>query len=303
MNAWRSLSLVSAGQVDKNMMYELMETADRFRNGGGHSLPPGRRAGLLFFEPSTRTYQSFWAACDKLGLGVGGFSGTEGTSVMKGETLQDTVITMAQYCDLLVIRHPKIGSAQEAADCASVPVINAGDGAGEHPTQALLDIYTIQRELGKLDEITITLCGDLKNGRTTHSLIQLFSHFNLNLMLVSPPELRMPEEVKRIFRRSTISVIDDLEYALACSEVIYMTRVQRERFEDEAEYNRLKGSYRLDSALIKKTNPDITVMHPLPRVGEIADDVDDLPGAAYFRQAENGMWLRMALLECILGTA
>ena len=211
--------------------------------------------------------------------------------------------TVEGYADVIVIRHPRQGSAQEAADAVAVPVINAGDGAGQHPTQALLDIYTIQKEKGSLEGLTVALAGDLKNGRTVHSLVYLLARFGVRLLFVSPSGLGMPAEITADLRRMDADVSEggDLSAAMRRSDVLYVTRIQRERFEDPAAYERLSGSYVVDRTMIQQAKPGITIMHPLPRVDEIAAEVDDYEGAAYFRQAANGVPVRMALLALVTG--
>jgi len=239
----------------------------------------------------------------RLGGGVIGMGPVEGSSVAKGETLADTCRTVAQYADVIVLRHPKTGSAKEAADAVDIPVLNGGDGTGQHPTQALLDVYTIHKEMKTLKNLTIAMVGDLKNGRTVHALVEVLSLFNCNLYFVSPGVLRMPEEVTSTLRQKGIKVeeTEDLRKAALESDVIYMTRIQKERFADLAEYERVKGSYIIDAAFLKDLGKKITILHPLPRVNEIHPDVDDYPGAAYFRQMRNGVFIRMALLAMIFG--
>ncbi len=264
----------------------------------------GRILATLFYEPSTRTRLSFESAMLRLGGGVISVAeAMKSSSAAKGETLSDAARVVSGYADVIVQRHPAVGSAQEAAAGATVPVINAGDGTGEHPTQALLDLYTIQRERGRIDGLRICLAGDLKHGRTVHSLARALAHWDVTLNLASPQVLAMPGEIVAELRQAGLAVeeTEDLAAAMAASDVLYVTRIQRERFADPAEYERLKGSYVVDRALIERTNPDITVMHPLPRVDEIATDVDALPNAAYFRQAENGVWVRMGLLGLVVG--
>ena len=266
-------------------------------------LAAGYLMGSLFFEPSTRTRLSFETAMHRLGGSVVGFGSAEGTSAAKGETLADTIRTVDQYVDLIVLRHPKIGSAHEAAEVAAAPVINGGDGAGQHPTQALLDLFTIQSERGTLDGCTVVLCGDLKHGRTVHAGVELYRHYKCRLVFVSPDELRMPPELVSRLREQGVNVTESssLEEALAGADVLYMTRIQRERFEDPAEYDRLKDSYVLTRGMVERVRPQVTVLHPLPRVNEITTDVDSLQSAAYFRQVRNGVSVRMALIALVLG--
>lgn len=259
--------------------------------------------GALFFEPSTRTRLSFEAAMQRLGGDVVGFASAGASSSAKGESLADTIRTIDQYVDVIAMRHPQIGSAKEAADVAEAPVINGGDGAGQHPTQALLDLVTIRAERGKLHGLTIVLCGDLKHGRTVHAGVELYKHYQCKLLLVSPEQLKMPSEITARLRQHGVEVEEtsDLEAALKQADVLYMTRIQKERFGDPAEYERLKGTYILTSEMIERLQPKLTVLHPLPRVDEITTDVDQLSGAAYFRQVKNGVYVRMALIALVTG--
>jgi aspartate carbamoyltransferase len=264
----------------------------------------GAVLATMFYEPSTRTRLSFESAMHRLGGDVISVAEARtSSSAAKGETIADAVRVIEHYADVIVQRHPALGSAQEAAQAASVPILNAGDGAGEHPTQALLDLYTIQQERGTLDGLTITLAGDLKHGRTVHSLSQALTHWGVSLILAAPPPLAMPAELTARLRDGGLTVheTDNLAKAMAQSDLAYMTRLQKERFDDPTEYERLKGRFVIDRALIESTRPDVTIMHPLPRVNEIATDVDSLPNAAYFRQAGNGVYTRMALLALVLG--
>ena len=267
------------------------------------TLLKGKILATLFFEPSTRTRLSFETAMQRLGGGVISMASAEGSSAAKGETVADTARTVSQYADVIVIRHPRIGSAKEAADAVTIPVLNAGDGAGQHPTQALLDIYTIHKELGSLKNLVVSMVGDLKNGRTVHALVELLSLYQGRLYFVSPGNLRMPDEITSNLKKRGIEIeeTEDLEKAASESQVIYMTRIQKERFTDLAEYERVKGSYVIDGEFLKKLKKKVTILHPLPRVDEINPEVDTYPGAAYFRQVRNGVYVRMALLAMILG--
>jgi aspartate carbamoyltransferase len=259
---------------------------------------------IVFLEPSTRTMLSFVSAANRLSARVISVAGAKSSSAAKGESLTDTARTIEGYVDCIVIRQPRIGGAQEVADAVEVPVINAGDGSGQHPTQALLDLYTIQKEKGTLEGLTVGMVGDLKFGRTVHSLCYALSHFNPTYLFCSPKELSMPEKIVEDMRSRNIplTVSNRMEDALQ-ADIVYMTRIQRERFEDPAEYEKLKGSYVLTGALVRKGKKDLLIMHPLPRVDEISPEVDSLPNAAYFRQAHNGVYLRMALLALVLGRA
>ena len=267
------------------------------------TLLKGKILATLFFEPSTRTRLSFETAMQRLGGGVISMASAESSSAAKGETVADTAKTVSQYADAIVIRHPRIGSAKEAADAASIPVINAGDGAGQHPTQALLDIYTIRKELGSFKKLVVSMVGDLKNGRTVHALVELLSLFRAKLYLVSPENLRMPGEISTQLIGKGIEVVEtqDMKEAALASDLIYMTRIQKERFEDLSEYERIKGSYVINGDFVNGLNKKITILHPLPRVDEINPEIDAYPGAAYFRQVKNGIFVRIALLAMILG--
>ncbi len=262
----------------------------------------GKILCTLFFEPSTRTRLSFEAAMLRLGGQVVSVAEPKSSSAAKGESLHDTIRTVEGYADVIVLRHPEIGAADEAARSTNRPVINAGDGAGQHPTQSLLDVYTIQKEKGKVDGLTVALVGDLKNGRTVHSLFQVLSLFDVRLILVSPPALRMPREIVEALKgRRVVEEAPDLLKAVREADVVYMTRIQRERFADPTEYERLKDSYILTQEALREGKGRVTVMHPLPRVNEIETSVDQDSGAAYFRQAANGIPVRMALLALVTG--
>lgn len=259
--------------------------------------------GTLFFEPSTRTRLSFEMAMHRLGGSVVGFASAVESSAAKGESLADTIRTVDQYVDLIVLRHPQVGAAREAAAVARAPVINGGDGTGQHPTQALLDLLTIRAERGQVDGNTIALCGDLKHGRTVHAGAELYKHYTCKLIFVAPEALKMPPEITARLRAQGVDVQEttDLEAAMEQADVLYMTRIQRERFADPSAYERLKGSYVLTREMVERINPGLTILHPLPRVDEITTDVDDLPNAAYFRQVRNGLFVRMALTVLVLG--
>jgi len=285
----------------------IFSTASRFENalrsGARLTNMEGQVLATLFFEPSTRTRLSFETAMLRLGGQVISMADPKASSTAKGESLADSVRTVAGYADVIVIRHPQKGAAQEAADAVAVPVINAGDGTGQHPTQALLDVYTLRKEKGSLHGLSMALVGDLKNGRTVHSLVYLLARFGVRLLFVSPRGLEMPPELNAELKKlgSDVSEGRDLAAAMRESDIVYVTRIQRERFDDPAEYDRLKGSYVLDMDMIRQAKPGITIMHPLPRVDEIAREVDAYQGAAYFRQAANGVPIRMALLALVTG--
>ncbi|MDF2557402.1 MAG: pyrB [Bacillales bacterium] len=263
----------------------------------------GKIMGSLFFEPSTRTRLSFEAAMHRLGGAVIGFSEQNASSVSKGESLRDTIQTVAQYSDVIVMRHPKEGAPVFASKYSEVPIINAGDGGREHPTQTLTDILTIRSKMGKLNNLTIGLCGDLKFGRTVHSLVKNISRYpNINFIFVSPKELEIPDYIKNYLNENQIEYkeMENLEEAIQHMDVLYMTRVQKERFFNEEDYIRLKDSYILDTLKMKLAKKNMIILHPLPRVNEISYDVDSDPRAMYFKQTKYGMVVRMALLYKIL---
>jgi len=262
----------------------------------------GKILATLFYEPSTRTRLSFESAMKRLGGGVIGFAGPEGTSVMKGETLADTIRMVESYSDVIVLRHPHEGAARLAAEFTEKPVINAGDGAGQHPTQTLLDLYTMWDERGGIDGARIALVGDLKYGRTVHSLTTALCNFDVELTFVAPAGLQMPKEVVERVRAQglPLSMTESLEGVVRDLDVLYVTRIQKERFPDAQEYAKVAGTYRVDAALLRDAKKGLIVMHPLPRVDEVAPEVDGTPHARYFEQAFNGVPVRMALLSLIL---
>ena len=265
----------------------------------------GKLLATLFYEPSTRTRFSFEAAMLRLGGQVIGFSEPNSSSVAKGESIADTIRTVACYCDIAVMRHPKEGAPKVAAYATDMPLINAGDGGHQHPTQTLTDLLTIHREKGSFDNLTIGLCGDLKFGRTVHSLIKALSRYkNIKFVLISPNELRIPDYVRReVIEKNNIPYVEveKMQDVIPQLDMLYMTRVQKERFFNEEDYIRLKDSYILDAEKMKLAKKDMMVLHPLPRVNEIAVEVDSDPRALYFKQAKNGMFVRMALIMCLLG--
>ncbi len=264
----------------------------------------GKKMATLFFEPSTRTRLSFEAAMYELGGNVLGFSEANSSSASKGESVSDTVKVVSYYADIITMRHPKEGAPLVASMKASVPIINAGDGGHNHPTQTLTDLLTIKREMGRFDNLTIGLCGDLKFGRTVHSLVQAMMRYNnVKFVMISPDELKIPEYLKQEMVDAGVEFLEttDLEKAMPELDILYMTRVQRERFFNEADYIRLKDSYILTSEKLAAAKPDMRILHPLPRVNEISLDVDDDIRAAYFRQSCNGKYIRMALILKLLG--
>ncbi|MFZ7138502.1 MAG: aspartate carbamoyltransferase [archaeon] len=268
----------------------------------GSDMLHGKILATLFFEPSTRTRLSFEAAIHKLGGTAIGFAEPKVAAIKKGENLADTIRVVDNYADVLVLRHPLEGAARLAAEFSTVPVINAGSGAEEHPTQALLDLYTILKEKKTIDNLNITLVGDLRYGRTVHSLAYALSLYNVNLFLVSPELLRMRREVRDVIKKSiNINECTDVVDILPKTDVLYVTRIQEERFPDPAEYAKVKGTYKIGLDTLKDAKKDLIIMHPLPRVDEIQDEVDNTPHARYFQQVWNGVVMRTALLALLLG--
>jgi aspartate carbamoyltransferase len=281
------------------------EMQEMVRRVGSFDLLKGKILANLFYEPSTRTSSSFTSAMERLGGSVIPISEVRYSSVAKGESLPDTIRTLEAYADVIVLRHPETGSAALAAKYARKPIINAGDGAGEHPTQALLDLFTIREELGKIDGLTVTMLGDLRYGRTVHSLARLLTLYNVKINYVSPEILRMPAEIIAEINEKNIpqKEYDTLDPVLAETDVLYVTRVQKERFENPDNYELVKNAYVITPEVMQPAKNEMIVMHPLPRVGEISMEFDDDPRAAYFRQMEYGLYVRMALLALVLGKA
>jgi len=300
-------NLLEPGDFTAGEQKELFDLADVIADApeAVRDAARGKILAALFFEPSTRTRLSFETAMLRLGGGVVGFSEAQSSSAAKGESIADAVRTVACYADLTVIRHPKEGSCRVAASVSDIPVINAGDGGHHHPTQTLTDMMTIRREKGRLDRLKIGLCGDLKFGRTVHSLVKAMSVYDeIEFYLISPEELRVPSYVIRDIEAGnscTYVETQTLGGAIDRLDILYMTRVQRERFFNEEDYIRLKDSYILDAMKMRPARSDLIVMHPLPRVNEIATEVDKDPRAVYFKQAKNGMYVRMALISALLG--
>ena len=302
--------IISVSQFSRENLEHLFAVAEEMRatvkSQGATDLLRGAVLACLFYEPSTRTSSSFIAAMSRLGGTVIPITqGVQFSSVSKGESLPDTIRTLESYADLIVIRHPEMGSAQISADYARKPVINAGDGAGEHPTQALLDIFTIKEELGRLDGLNVGMVGDLRYGRTVHSLARLLCLYDVRFNFVSPEILRLPLDVMNEIRDHGLPVTETYDVAEIVSDVdvLYVTRVQKERFADIAHYEEVQDLYMITPELMEQAKERMVVMHPLPRVGEISYHVDTDPRAAYFRQMENGMYIRMALLAVVLGKA
>jgi len=296
--------IISIKDFSRSDIDELLAKTDSMEGlaRSGSEMLHGRLMGTLFYEPSTRTRLSFESAMMRLGGGALGFAESRVASVEKGENLADTVRTVQNYVDILVIRHPLEGAARLAADFASIPIINAGSGAEEHPTQALLDLYTIRRELGSIDGAAIALAGDLRYGRTVHSLAYALSLYKVKLYLVAPDLLRMrPEIVLDIRERIPVAETSEMEALLPKLDVLYMTRIQKERFGDPAEYEKVKSSYQLVASHLRNVKEEMIVMHPLPRVDEISFEVDETKHAKYFKQMWYGLLTRMALLASVLG--
>jgi aspartate carbamoyltransferase catalytic subunit len=301
--------IISVRQFTRENLAYIFGVADEMRaivkRVGASDLLKGHVLACVFYEPSTRTSSSFIAAMSRLGGSVIPINEVRYSSVTKGESLPDTIRTLESYADAIVLRHPDVGASQVAAEYARKPIINAGDGVGEHPTQALLDLYTIQAELGKIDGLHIAMVGDLRYGRTVHSLARLLRLYDVQMTFVSPEILRLPLDVMNEVKASGRPVHEtyDVHEIIGDVDVLYVTRVQRERFADQAQYESVKDYYVITPELMEKAKKEMVVMHPLPRVGEISYAVDDDPRAAYFRQMENGMYIRMALLAAVLGKA
>ncbi|WP_280121738.1 aspartate carbamoyltransferase [Duncaniella muricolitica] len=297
-------SLVSISDLSREEILGLLDTARKFEERPNRRLLEGKVVATLFFEPSTRTRLSFETAVNRLGGRVIGFSDASNTSTSKGETLKDTIKMVSNYADLIVMRHFLEGAALYATEVTDIPIINAGDGAHQHPSQTMLDLYSIYKTQGTLENLTITLVGDLKYGRTVHSLIMAMRYFNPTFRFVACKELDMPEEYKAFCRENGIRYTDHTDFSadvINTSDIIYMTRVQRERFADIMEYERVKDLYNLNNAMLSDARDNLRILHPLPRVNEIAQDVDDNPKAYYFEQARNGLYARQALICRSLG--
>ena len=295
-------NLISISDYNVDDIYEIMDKAAYFEKNSRPDLLSKYVVATLFFEPSTRTRLSFETAVQRIGGKIIGFTDAGTSSVSKGESLKDTILTVASYSDLIVMRHPLEGSARFASTVSPVPIINAGDGANQHPTQTLLDLYSIVKTQKKLDNLSIAMVGDLKYGRTVHSLIEAMSHFNPTFYFISHNLLKLPEEYKLFLKSKNIKYheFSTIEEAIPLVDIIYMTRVQRERFSDPMEYEKTKDSYRLKKSLLNNIKPNLKIMHPLPRVNEIDIDVDDTQQAYYFEQAKNGVYTRQAIITKVL---
>ena len=296
-------NLISIRDFSTEEILHILNAAETFEKNREQNFLNGKVIACLFFEPSTRTRLSFEAAINRLGAKVIGFSDAKNTSISKGETLEDTIKIVSNYVDLIVMRHPVSGAAEIASKVASVPVINAGDGDNQHPTQTLLDMYSIKQTQGTLENLKINMVGDLKYGRTVHSLTEAMYRFNPQFVFTSPKELAMPGKYlefldnNNIPYKQTTDICEDLNDC----DILYMTRVQQERFPSMEDYEKVKDCYRLTASMLEKVKKNMKILHPLPRVNEIAQDVDDTPFAYYFRQAGNGMYVRMAVISYLLG--
>ncbi len=297
-------SLVTIANLTRDKIEYLIEMAAEFEKHPNRRLLEGKVVATLFFEPSTRTRLSFETAANRLGARVIGFTDPKVTSSSKGETLKDTLKMVSNYADVIVMRHYLEGAARYASEVTPTPVVNAGDGANQHPSQTMLDLYSIKKTQGTLENLHIYLIGDLKYGRTVHSLLMAMRHFNPVFHFVAPTELAMPDEYKLYCRAHGIRFVEDSRFdeeSIAEADILYMTRVQRERFSDLMEYERVKDTYILRASMLGKAKPNMKILHPLPRVNEIAYDVDDDPHAYYFDQARNGLYAREAIICDVLG--
>lgn len=295
---------VTIANLGRDEIMYLIALAQEFEKYPNRQLLRGKVVATLFYEPSTRTRLSFETAANRLGARVIGFSDAKASSVSKGETLKDTILMVSNYADVIVMRHYIEGAAQYASEVTSVPIVNAGDGAHMHPSQCLLDLYTIYQTQGTLENLNVYLVGDLKYGRTVHSLITAMRHFNPTFHFIAPKELAMPNEYKQYCHDNGIRFeehTDFNEQTIADADILYMTRVQKERFSDLMEYERVKNVYILRNAMLSKAKPNMKILHPLPRVNEIAYDVDSNPHAYYIQQAQNGLYAREAIFCHVLG--
>lgn len=297
-------SLVTIANLSKEKIMYLIQMAQEFEKRPNRKILDDRVVATLFFEPSTRTRLSFETAANRLGARVIGFSDPKVTSSTKGETLKDTIMMVSNYADVIVMRHYLEGAARYASEVSPVPIVNAGDGANQHPSQTMLDLYSIYKTQGTLENLNIYMVGDLKYGRTVHSLIMALRHFNPTLHFIAPKELALPEEYKIYCREHGIKFDEYEDFnadVISGADILYMTRVQRERFTDPMEYERVKDVYILRASMLEKSRPNMKILHPLPRVNEIAYDVDNDPHAYYFEQARNGLYARQAIICDVLG--
>jgi aspartate carbamoyltransferase catalytic subunit len=299
----KNRSLVSIDDFTPEEIKQILDMAEEFERQPVRRLLEGKVIATLFFEPSTRTRLSFESAINRLSGKIVGFADSSVSSVSKGETLYDTIRMVRNYCDLIVMRHPIEGSARFASEIAGVPVINAGDGANQHPTQTMLDLYSIRKTQGTLDNLNVFMVGDLKYGRTVHSLLMAMAHWKTTFNFISPEELKLPDEYKLYLDNIGLKYYEHTDFTdiISKADIIYMTRVQRERFSDPIEYEKVKNVYVLRNTMLKNTKPNMRILHPLPRVNEINPDVDVNPKAYYFEQALNGVYTRQAILISLLG--
>ncbi len=299
----KNKSLISINDYTKEEILRVLDLAGEFEQNPSQPLLDEKVIASLFFEPSTRTRLSFESAVNRLGGKIIGFSDTASSSSTKGETLKDTIKTVSNYSDMIVMRHPIEGSARYSSEVATVPVVNAGDGANQHPTQTLLDLYSIRKTQGKLENLNLFIVGDLKYGRTVHSLLMAMAHFNATFYFISPPELSMPLEYKMYLDQRGLKYYEytDFKDIIPEADILYVTRVQKERFSDPIEYEKTKNAYMLNNSMLQNTKSNLKVLHPLPRVNEISTDVDDNEKAYYFTQARNGVYTRQAIISLILG--
>ena len=303
-NIMTNKSLVSISDYSKDKILQILDRAAEFEKNPNQKILEGKVVATLFFEPSTRTRLSFETAVNRLGGRVIGFSDAHTTSTTKGEALKDTITIVSNYADLIIMRHFIEGAARYASEISPVPIINAGDGANQHPTQTMLDLYSIKKTQGALDNLTITMVGDLKYGRTVHSLITAMAHFNPTFRFIAPKELELPKYYQAFCNEKGIKyeVIRNMnEDTIADADILYMTRVQKERFTDLFEYEKVKNVYILNNRMLEHTKPNLKILHPLPRVNEIAYEVDQNPKAYYFQQAKNGLYARQAVICDVLG--
>jgi len=295
--------LVSINDYSKKEWISLLDLAEEFEKNPRQKILENYVVATLFFEPSTRTRLSFESAAIRLGAKIVGFTDSSSSSVKKGESLNDTILTVSNYSDIIVMRHPREGSARYASEISPIPIINAGDGANQHPTQTLLDLYSIRKTQGTLNNLNIVFIGDLKYGRTVHSLVIALCEFNTTFHLVSPVELKLPSYVKQNIKDNSLKYYQytELNEVIPKADILYMTRIQKERFSDPIAYDKVKNSNVLKNSMLEKAKDNLKILHPLPRVNEITIDVDANPKAYYFQQALNGVYIRQALLASILG--
>ncbi len=306
---FKGRDIIDINDFSKEELLYILKTARRFdpqfvkKDRSNYTIAQGKIAAVLFFEQSTRTEQSFRSAAQKIGMGVIGFNDPQSTSIHKGETFADTIRIMDSYADVLIIRHPEPGSAKEAADIAEIPVINAGDGSNQHPTQTLLDLYTILKEQGTLDGIKVAFMGDLKYGRTVHALSIALSHFKVKQIFISHQDLAMPKEYIEILKKRGVAyeILTKIPDEFKGINFLYQTRVQKERFKDLKAFNKIKDEFILGKEFLSQLDKGVKLMHPLPRINEMASELDSHQNAIYFSQARNGLYVREALLALVLG--